>query len=205
MPNATINAETRKAYDTQKKRRTYPKDYFLLIDENGDRKFPVKNPKTGKYDAGLVRAAITRAAQYGYKEVEQKAQELYKREFSPKKDFGLEIIAKDEKSGKEVFGIVLEPDKKDGEGDSFSKEAIKEGCYKFNKDFLNQTYRHQHFLTKDKVSIIESYVAPADFKLGDKVVKEGTWLMRSKIDDPEIQKDVREGVIKGFSIGGYGE
>lgn len=205
MPNATINEIARKSYATQKRRMEYPKDYFLLIDSNGDRKFPVKDPKSGKYDAGLLRVAITRAAQYGYKEVEKKAQSLYEKEFSAKKDFDLEIIEKDEKTGNEVFGIVLEPNKKDGEGDSFTKEAIKGGCYQFNKDFLNQSYRHQHFLTKDKVAIIESYVAPIDFKLNDRVIKEGTWLMRSRINDPEIQKDVKNGVIKGFSVGGYGE
>jgi hypothetical protein len=205
VPNATISDTTRKAYATQKLRQKYDKSYFLLVDSNGDRKFPIKNPETGELDAALLRAAITRAAQYGYNDVEKKAQKLYEENFSAKKDLNLEILEKDSIKGEEVFGIVLMPDTPDAEGDTFTKEAIREACFEFNKDFLNQTYRHQQFLNKEKAAIVESYIAPVEFTLDGKVVKEGTWLMRSRIFDENLKKDVKNGVIKGFSVGGYGE
>ena len=208
MPNTTkgtIPDYVREAYLTQKRRREFPKDYFLLVTPDGERKFPVKNPKTGKYDEALVLAAIRRAAQYGYPEVEKKARAIYEMEFATKKDFPIDVISKDEVKGEEVLGIVLVPDEPDGEGDIFTKDAVKNACYQFNRDFMNQTYRHQHFLTKEQVEVVESYIAPVEMRMGDKVIKEGTWLMRSIIHDPEIQKDVREGRLKGFSVGGYGE
>ena len=113
------------------------------------------------------------------------------------------VINKDSE-GKQVFGIVLSPDVKDKDGDSYTKEAIEDACYEFNKDFMNQSYRHTHLLTKNQVSIVESYIAPCDMKLSDVVIKEGTWLMRSVVDDEKLRKEVKEGIIKGFSIGGSG-
>jgi len=207
MPNISkdklVPDYIREAYLTQKRRKEYPKSYFLLIDAKGDRKFPVKDPKTGEYHYGLLRAALTRAGQYHYPEVEKKAKALLDKYFGKKKDLNIDLISKD-KAGKEVFGIVLVPDVEDGEGDSFTKAAVEDACYKFNKDFMNQSYRHSYYLSKDETSIIESYIAPCDMKIGDKEVKEGTWLMRSEIKDDGLRKEVLDGKIKGFSIGGFG-
>lgn len=207
MPNvfkdSLIPDYIREAYLTQKRRKNYPASYFLLVTPQGERKFPVKDPKSGEYHYGLVRAAITRAAQYHYPKVEEKARAILEKYFKKKKDVSLEVLTKDSE-GKQVFGIVLVPEKKDKEGDSYTKEAIEEACYRFNRDFMNQSYRHNHLLTKDQVSIIESYIAPCEMKLGNAVIKEGTWLMRSSVDDDELRREVKEGVIKGFSIGGFG-
>jgi len=59
----------------QSKRKEMPASYFLIPSE---RKFPVRNPD-GTYNCNLIRAAITRAAQHGYREVEAKARRLYQR------------------------------------------------------------------------------------------------------------------------------
>jgi hypothetical protein len=191
------------AYLTQKRRREYPASYFLQVTPEGERKFPVKDPKTGNYHYGLVRAAITRAAQYHYPEIEKKAKAIFDRYFKKKKDISLSVLEKDVE-GKEVFGIVLVPDQEDGDGDSYTKEAVREACYEFNKDFMNQSYRHNHMLTKNQVSIIESYVAPCEMKFGERVVKDGTWLMRSAVNDVALREEVKTGKLKGFSIGGFG-
>ena len=67
------------------------KDRQLLLEKFGEKafllpdqlKFPVVNPRTGKYDCALLYAATIRARQYlgvksGYREVYKKAKELYK-------------------------------------------------------------------------------------------------------------------------------
>lgn len=60
------------------KREKVPSHVFLIPDE---RKFPVKkfDSKSGKwvYDCKALRAAIVRAAQFGYKRVESQARSLY--------------------------------------------------------------------------------------------------------------------------------
>jgi len=58
----------------------YGKDAFLLPNQL---KFPVVNPDTGKYECSLIYAARIRAKQYagvkpGYREIANKAEELYK-------------------------------------------------------------------------------------------------------------------------------
>jgi len=58
---------------SDKEREEAPASLFLLP---GDRKFPYKN-KDGSLNCNLVRAAITRAAQYDYANVEAKASRLY--------------------------------------------------------------------------------------------------------------------------------
>jgi len=58
-----------------RERKNLPADYFLLPKE---RKFPWRN-KDGSVNCNLLRAAIRRAARYGYREVEAKARRLFKR------------------------------------------------------------------------------------------------------------------------------
>lgn len=70
-----IPAERLKWIDRPKERRELPRDYFLMPDE---RKFPYRN-KDGSINCRLLRAAITRAAQHGYKEIEEKARRLYEK------------------------------------------------------------------------------------------------------------------------------
>ena len=55
-----------------------------------------------------------------------------------------------------------------------------------------------------KASIIESYIAPTDFKCNGQVVKSGSWVMAVKIHDPALWQAVKKGDITGFSIAGTG-
>lgn len=61
--------------DRPSEREELPKSHFLLPEE---RKFPYRN-KDGSINCRLLRAAITRAAQHGYREVYEKARALYER------------------------------------------------------------------------------------------------------------------------------
>lgn len=61
--------------DKPSERKEVPARYFLLPEE---RKFPYRN-KDGSLNCNLLRAAIVRAAQHGYKQVEEKARKLYER------------------------------------------------------------------------------------------------------------------------------
>jgi len=79
-----IPAKTKKFLSKRSNRRKllekYGKKAFLLPEEL---KFPVMNEK-GKYDCGLIYAARIRARQYagkkpGYREIAEKAEELYRK------------------------------------------------------------------------------------------------------------------------------
>jgi DNA adenine methylase len=54
----------------------------------------------------------------------------------------------------------------------------------------------------DKVKLLESYLAPADFELNGQQVKQGTWMMAVKVLDDALWQAVKSGELTGFSIGG---
>ena len=209
MPNVVkgqgVPDGIRKAYLTQKRRRKYPRSYFLKVMPNGDRKFPYRDPKTGNVHCGLLRAAITRAAQYGYHGVEAKARSMYENLCKVKKEFlseQVELVKEDEFDGI-VLGIVSEPGTIDAHGDEITKEAIEEACWDYNMNSMHAKLSHRFDLGKDDVKVLESYIAPSDFEVKGRTIKEGTWLWRCKIENPKLKKAVKDGTIKGLSLGGY--
>jgi len=206
MPNVVkgkISDRIRKAYLTQKRRRDYPKSYFLLPEE---RKFPYRDPDSGAIHCGLVRAAITRAAQYGYRSIEEKARNIYTKycKETVKKDF--EPILKDAE-GKEVFGAVLVPGKEDMDGHTFTEEEIRKMCYEFNIAFQQLGYRHLFLLNEGEAQILESYLLPVDAEISlpdgeTKSYPKGTWMLRARVVDPDLARRIASGEVVGWSIGG---
>ena len=55
----------------------------------------------------------------------------------------------------------------------------------------------------DVGDVVENYIAPVDFTLGDQEVKKGTWLMAVQFE-PEYFTKVQSGEITGWSMGGSG-
>ncbi len=219
MPNVvkgTISQRIRHAYMTQHRRRQFPASYFLLVRGNGERLFPFKDPENGAIHCGLLRAAITRAAQHGYPQVESRARSLYEKYCKAKQEeetfitSDFEIIKKDDSSYEdytEVVGIVAVPDQEDSDGDVFDKEAIKDMCFTYNQNFYGTIkFRHGVPLTKDDVVVVGSYVVPDGTKLvvNEREIPEGSWLMHLLIKSDALQKAVKdEQFITGLSLGGY--
>lgn len=67
--------ERLKWVDRPSEREELPRNYFLLPEE---RKFPYRN-KDGTINCRMLKGAMTRAAQHGYREVYEKARRLYQR------------------------------------------------------------------------------------------------------------------------------
>lgn len=101
-----------------------------------------------------------------------------------------------------VYGVVSEPGTIDLQGDRISKSEIRKACHKFMMESQKIGKEHEAVA---KADIIESYIAPVDFKCGGQVVKSGSWVMAVKIHDPNLWQAVKKGEITGFSIAGRGE
>jgi hypothetical protein len=210
MPNVIrsldIPAYIYEAYNTQAKRRDYPDSYFLLV-EGGNKKFPYRDPKTGALHCGLIKAATGRAGQFKYDAVLKKAQALYNNNCKKnEKEMPISIIKAI--SGEEILGIVASPEEKpDVDGHIFDKEAIKEACHTYNVEFRQIALHHGVRLGMSEAMLLESYTAPTDLTIkdGDKsfTVKEGTWLQRWRILDEGLREEVKQGVLKGLSLGGH--
>ena len=99
-----------------------------------------------------------------------------------------------------IYGIVLEPEVVDAQDDIVSADEIRKAAHSFMQDGVIG------LLHEDKAPstmLVESYIAPTDFILGEQEVKKGAWIMVTKVEDEDIKKRVEKGEITGYSIGGF--
>jgi len=102
-----------------------------------------------------------------------------------------------------VTGIVLQPEVVDGQGDIIGAEVIMKAAHNFLAAFNKATklgLMHKDFAKR--FELLESYIAPQDLVINDKLVTAGSWVMKVRVKDDKVWKAVKEGKITGFSIGG---
>lgn len=102
-----------------------------------------------------------------------------------------------------ALGPVLIPDAEDLQGDSITAAEIEKTADAYMEFYRNRGLQHSE-LVNDKVAILQSWTTPVDFKIGERLVKAGTWLMKVRYYDDEMWGKVKKGELTGFSIGGTG-
>jgi len=100
-----------------------------------------------------------------------------------------------------VLGVVLVPEQVDAQGDIYSHEEVRQAAHLFMEEFGGLGLMHQ-LRVNDQVKVLESYLAPTDFQIGEVVVPRGTWLRAVRVLSDELWQRVRNGELTGFSIGG---
>ena len=100
-----------------------------------------------------------------------------------------------------VLGVVLEPETEDAQGDIYSEDEVRKAAHRFLEEFGGLGLMHR-MRVNDEVKIRESYLAPADFALGETRIKKGTWLLGVHVLSDAIWAQVQDGTLTGFSIGG---
>ena len=111
-------------------------------------------------------------------------------------------IVKTDAENHYVTGIVYEPMEEDSHG-NYMTEEITKAAYWFAKNGDKVDLQHS-FEPLDNATVVENWVAKADFKIGDEVIKEGTWLMTVEVSDESVWEGIEKGEITGFSMGGLG-
>jgi hypothetical protein len=105
-----------------------------------------------------------------------------------------------------VYGVVLEPDLADSQGDVVSPREIEKAAHRYLVESRKSDTQHNEM--PNKVEIVESYVAPHDMILHGKLVKKGAWVMGARVPDPDLWERVSNPEhpepLTGFSIGGSG-
>lgn len=104
--------------------------------------------------------------------------------------------------------VVLEP--QDGDettdlhGDTYTAAEVEKACHGFNQHCMKANLFHK--VETEEAKIVESYIAPVDFQLDDKLIKKGTWLQSWYFPETEVGellwKSVKDGTIDGVSIHG---
>lgn len=113
-------------------------------------------------------------------------------------------ISKSDVEQRLVYGIVLEPDEVDAQNDTINVEGIQKTAHNFLAKYNRESEMgHMHQRLGDiGVDLVESYIAPVDFTIGEEPVKKGSWLMTARVNDDKLWADVKSGKLTGFSVAG---
>lgn len=116
-------------------------------------------------------------------------------------------IAKVDDEKQIVYGVVLEPETVDAQGDIISADEIEKACHDFMRNYRAQKSAMglMHKREAPEIDVVECAIAPADFKIGKQKVKKGSWYMGSYVSSKKIWKDIKDGKLTGYSIGGRGQ
>ena len=115
------------------------------------------------------------------------------------KEYQIPIIKLDEEQ-RIAYGVVLEPETEDSQGDVIGVEEIERTAHGFLLESRRIGLGHTR---KILAAPVESFVAPADFKFGNEEIKKGSWVLGVKIFDEQIWRDVNAGLFQSFSVGGF--
>lgn len=107
-----------------------------------------------------------------------------------------------------AIGVILRPNYQDAQADIMSPEEVRKAAHWYMEN--GQTIKLRH--GKDPVqgdkplqaTVLESYIAPVDFPLGNGQVLKGDWVGAVRIDDQGVWDKIQSGEYQGFSVGGLG-
>lgn len=133
-----------------------------------------------------------------------------KRQFLLKKEDGGKAtfstygrIVKTDADSHYVTGIVYEPMEEDSHGNFMTEEEITKAAYWFAKNGDKVDLQHS-FEPLDGATVVENWIAKADFEIDGDAIQKGTWLMTVEVTDESVWEGIEKGEITGFSMGGIG-
>ena len=112
------------------------------------------------------------------------------------------FINKEEEEQKLVYGIVYEPDVEDSHEDFMTAAEIEKAAHGFMADARN--IDKQHDFNAGVGEVVESYIAPTDFTIGEETITKGSWVLVTKASD-EVWEEIKKGEITGYSMAGTAE
>ena len=108
-----------------------------------------------------------------------------------------------------VTGVVLQPEEVDAQGDIYSAEVIEEAAYGFMtkyRDGAGMTDMHSRRIKVSgqnaDVAIVASWIAHEPTMINGTPVKQGSWLITSRVFNDTLWAKVKAGEYRGYSIGG---
>jgi hypothetical protein len=99
-----------------------------------------------------------------------------------------------------VFGVVLQPNVADLQGDIITEEEIEKAAHRYMIESRITGFRHESELD---ACIVESYISKNDEWFKNESVVKGSWLIAMKIYDEKVWAGVMDGTYNSFSIGGW--
>ena len=104
---------------------------------------------------------------------------------------------------KQATFLVLSPDEVDLHGDIYGTVEVRKACHNFNIHCRKANLLH--LFDTNAFSIVESYTSPVEMKMGETIIKAGSWLAVLQFNDDSIWEGVKNGDYTGVSIGGVAQ
>jgi len=98
-----------------------------------------------------------------------------------------------------IYGVVYAPNEVDTDGDFADAEEIECAAHNFLPDAVMNLHHKDNL---EDVQVVESYIAPCDFKMGEQVVTKGSWVLVTKVCNEDLKKAIASGEITGYSLEG---
>ena len=113
-------------------------------------------------------------------------------------------ITKIDKKQQIVGGVVYEPDEVDTQGDYTDAAEIEKAMHRFMEKYATNSNRIRinHKGRKFFFPVLECFQPEHDTVKGDSGLKAGSWWLMIKVTNKRIWKDIEEGKLTGFSMGG---
>jgi hypothetical protein len=110
-------------------------------------------------------------------------------------------ILKKRKRDQVIYGVVLEPETVDAQGDIISKEEIGRAMHFYMKNSRVVGMRHKD--VANGTTVVECFQAPHDIIVGSQVVKDGSWVLGVHVEDKKTWGHIESGALNAFSVGGW--
>ncbi len=104
-----------------------------------------------------------------------------------------------------VYGPVLVPEAIDKQGDIISDVEIEAAAHRFMEGPQAPGLMHTAVLGKRDAMVVESHITRYKLTFGKTEIPVGTWMVGMRVYSPKLRKMIREGKLKGYSIGGIGK
>lgn len=103
-----------------------------------------------------------------------------------------------------VLSPVLVPDSVDRQGDLISAAEIELAAHDFVESSQQAGLMHREMVSREQVVLVESYVARTPMTIGKTKITKGTWMAAWRVYNPELRALIKQGRLRGVSIGGRG-
>jgi len=111
-------------------------------------------------------------------------------------------LKKEDNPERIVYGVVYEPDVKDTQDDWMTEDEIRKAAYSFMEN--GEVSKVNHIGRAIASQVLETYIAPVDFRIEGQLVTKGSWVLAERVLDDDTWEKIEKGEITGFSMAGEG-
>ena len=125
---------------------------------------------------------------------------LYKASDPYNFDHTFELLSADDDENRLVTGIVYKPNELDTQREWAPPGELEKAARWWMEHSQATGVRH---VRRAEARVTQSYIAPQDVTIGNRLVKAGSWIVELRILAKKLWQEIKNGVYNAFSMGGY--